>query len=138
VDLAPMAWEAFATAGASSTGLQGAFRFSWAPEYPSVDQYLAPLFSSSGVGEHNFSRWTNPAFDRVLQRAARTALEEVDRSLEYRRLERILCVESPLIPIAFDYDQYVVRPEAVGAAGRSTSSLGIGGLALRELYVRRP
>jgi ABC-type oligopeptide transport system substrate-binding subunit len=136
-DLVPSSWEAFATAGTGPDGFDGGFRFSWTPSYLSADQYLAPLFGSEGVGQDNYSRWADPAFDRILERNARAGAEDVDRRVEYRRLEDIACRAMPLIPIDFDQDQYLVRPEAVGTATKSFVSSGLGGLTWRELYLRR-
>ena len=53
-------------------GDAGLYRFGWAPDYPTLDESLHPLFHSDAVpeaGGHNYGRYAAPDVDALLDRA---------------------------------------------------------------------
>jgi ABC-type oligopeptide transport system substrate-binding subunit len=131
-----MPWEAFVATGTGNRSFPGAFRMSWSPRYPGPDEYVAPLFTSAGVGVGNFSRFADVDLDLRLRRDARRATEEDDMTVEYKRLEKTLCNTMPLIPVTYPVLSYRVATDRLAAASNITTERGTGQIALRELYVK--
>ena len=136
VELQAVPWQDYLTTGIGAQGFSGAFRVSWAATHPVADEYLAPLFSSEGIGKANFARFSDPDFDRRLRFFARRALDEEERALEYRRLEDLACGLMPMIPVTFDVDHYLVRSDVVDAPESRLMSRPNGAPALREIFLR--
>lgn len=65
------------------------FRISWIADYPDVQTFLAPLFSSAQIGNTNFANYANPDFDRLLG-AAQTTQDKSERARLYRQAHQIL------------------------------------------------
>jgi len=138
VDLQPMTFGDFLRLGEQRAGYPGAFRASWSAAYPSADAWLAPLFSTAGIGVDNRSQFSSPSFDRRLERGARRATDAADRRLEYRSLEDQLCRDLPLIPLTVDERawQLPVGTTAVGPGPAVDHSTGM--VRLRRLQPTGP
>lgn len=134
-ELVPMSWDDYLARASGQSPFDGAFRMSWAAEYPSPDRYLFPLFGSGSIGQNNFTRFSNETFDRLLRRSARRAETEADIRVEYRRLEKIVCQQMPVVPLTFGAREYVADAR-VGSATGSFGDVTTGEPAVRELYVR--
>lgn len=137
VKLVPMGWTAYLATATSLTGFGGAYLESWQAQSPGPDGYLYPLFDSSQVGTNNFAHYVNVDFDRALESQARQATSLQDQTYDYRRAERMLCRQLPLIPLVFRQWHYLVRTSAVGSALRSFTDLPNGFLDLPEIYLKR-
>lgn len=136
-DLTPIPWDDFIARASSQQGFDGPFRMSWKGPYPGPDAYLYPLFHSGSIGQENFTRFSNPPLDRLLERSARRTETEEDLTIEYRRLEGLLCEEMPLIPLTFGAREFVIRAgtdSAIDVLGEAAW----GQPALRELYRSEP
>ncbi len=107
----------------------GPFRFSFATPYADPDGLLSRLFGTDAIGRDNASRYSSPAFDRAVGRLARQAEDPADRVLEYRRAEQVLCVDLPMVPLAFSTSRWLIAPSVQGAALDATTGLPL----LREL-----
>jgi ABC-type oligopeptide transport system substrate-binding subunit len=132
----PVTFDRIVELGTRPQGIDGAFRFGWQPSAPRPDEYLAPLFTSKGIGRDNLTRFVDPSFERVLNRQARGATKQGDVDAGYRSAERLLCDAMPMIPVTAGVSRFAVRSAALGAAGRSTLDAARGWPVLRELYVR--
>lgn len=82
--------------------MTGAFRTGWQPDYPSPENYLVQLFSSSaadGKGS-NDGDYKNPEFDALMDQAAATG--DVDEANAiYQQGEEILLQDLPAIPMFY-------------------------------------
>jgi oligopeptide transport system substrate-binding protein len=76
----------------------GMFRMSWFMDYPSMESYLGPLFTSDGSS--NFEAYRSEDFDAAL-RAATAASSPAAAVAGYRRAESILGRDMPVIPLRF-------------------------------------
>ncbi|RBP99580.1 peptide ABC transporter substrate-binding protein [Bifidobacterium xylocopae] len=77
-----------------------AFRSGWQPDYPSLENYLQPNFSSTAADGNgsNDGDYKNPAFDDALKRAAAaTSTDQADRL--FRQAEEILLEDMPAVPL---------------------------------------
>ncbi|MEQ4302888.1 ABC transporter substrate-binding protein [Plantactinospora sp. B6F1] len=81
----------------------GLIRLGWLMDYPSMENYLGPLFTTNGSS--NYYGYSNPDFDRLVQEgtAAATADEAVKK---YQQAEEILAAEMPVIPLRFGQNVY--------------------------------
>lgn len=79
--------------------IHGVMMSSWQPDYPSIENYLKPMFSTSaadGKGS-NSSNYKNSEFDALLNKAASSSDAEADAL--YKQAEEILFRDLPNIPI---------------------------------------
>ncbi|WP_103531148.1 ABC transporter substrate-binding protein [Streptomyces sp. SM11] len=76
----------------------GMFRLGWIMDYPSMENYLGPLFSSNGSS--NYYGYSNKDFDRLVQEG-REAKTEAEAITKWQAAEDILAKEMPVIPLRF-------------------------------------
>lgn len=80
------------------------------PDYDSAQDLLADLVTG---GAGNYPRWSNQAYDRLVLEAMQTPDRTARRRLQ-RRAEAELLRELPLIPLYFNSQNFLVRPEIQG------------------------
>jgi ABC-type oligopeptide transport system substrate-binding subunit len=131
----PLTYPQFLAKGTGTQGFDGLFRFSWSVPYADVDGYLHPLFSSDRIGRDNLSRFSDPAVDRALDRIAREAEDEQDRTLGYAQVTELLCKQMPMVPLTASLSRWLVD-DGVGAAGGRHVDGGTGQLMVRDLYLK--
>lgn len=136
IEATPMVWEKFLTLGSHPPGFDAPFRMSWAGEYPSADSFLGPLFASSSIYRDNLSRYDNPDFDQALERKARRAASEQDRTAEYQRLEDSVCEQMPAVPVDFGMTTHLITKNKLDSAVPGFVSISTGEPLLRELYFK--
>lgn len=86
-----------------------AFRTGWQPDYPSVYNYIAPIFGS-GAGA-NDGDYSNPDFDDAVARAA-SAEDEATRAEVLAEAQAILMEDLPAIPL-WNQDAVAIAAEGV-------------------------
>ena len=88
----------FATFRTKITGeeMKGMFRTGWQMDYPSIENFLAPLYGT-GAGS-NDSRYSNPAFDKLMTEAA-AAADGATANAKYQEAEALLKDDLPVIPM---------------------------------------
>ena len=82
-------------------------RSSWVGDYNDPNTFLEIWTGSSG---NNHSRWKNSRFDDLIRQAAQTG-HPSERLQIFARAEAILLEESPIIPLYFYVNAYLIRPE---------------------------
>ena len=90
--------------------LNTAYNDYWGPDYPALENYLAPVYSTSAYQSgSNRDKYLNPEFDALLDKAASAAsIDEANKT--YQQAEEILLRDLPSIPI-YNYN-------TVGAASK--------------------
>ncbi|MFE7427394.1 MULTISPECIES: peptide ABC transporter substrate-binding protein [unclassified Streptomyces] len=95
-----------ALAAQQEKSASGLWRSAWTADYPTADNFLAPLLSTAGIGEDpstgkaqgdNRGRYSNPKFDKLLDQA-RSEKDAAKRADLYKQAEKI----------ALDEDQGVI------------------------------
>lgn len=76
--------------------MKGLFRTGWQMDYPYIENYLQPLYST-GAGS-NDGDYSNKEFDATLKQAAAAATEEEAIAL-YQKAEAMLAEDMPVIPL---------------------------------------
>ncbi|WP_341836023.1 ABC transporter substrate-binding protein [Chitinophaga pollutisoli] len=104
------------------------FRASWIADYPDAESFLA-MFYSKNPAPPNYTRYDNPAFDRLYERA----LEETDDSVRYglyQEMDRMVVADAPVVPLFYDMVMRFKQPNVLGL-----SSDGLNTLELRRVRI---
>jgi oligopeptide transport system substrate-binding protein len=83
--------------------LKGMFRSGWQADYPSIENYLSPIYASGAIGGggSNWSKYNNPDFDRLLAEAAAAPSLDEANSL-YQQAEALLAEDFPTAPLWYN------------------------------------
>lgn len=92
-------------------GKQAMYRLGWIAEYPVADVFLSALFGSDSPDNH--SGFRSKKVDRVLRRAHRAAGQE-ERLRLYRRAERLILEDIPIVPIGTFVTHWAVQNDVQG------------------------
>ncbi|WP_027341721.1 peptide ABC transporter substrate-binding protein [Hamadaea tsunoensis] len=81
----------------------GVFRMAWVMDYPSMEDYLGPLYTTKGSS--NYYGYSNPDFDKLVQdgREAKTSDEAIAK---WQQAEDILAKDMPVMPLRFGQNSY--------------------------------
>ncbi len=77
--------------------MKGMFRTGWQMDYPSIENFLAPLYKTGASS--NDGKYSNPEFDKLINEAA--AAPEADANGLYQQAEAILKDDMPAIPMYY-------------------------------------
>lgn len=84
------------------------FRGSWIADYPDAENYMA-MFYSKNPAPPNYTRYKNPAFDILYEKA----LQENNDSLRYqlyREMDQMVINDAPVVPIWYDMAIHLIQP----------------------------
>ncbi|MEH1012270.1 ABC transporter substrate-binding protein [Micromonospora sp. CPCC 206060] len=81
----------------------GLFRMGWVMDYPSMENYLGPLYSSNGSS--NYYGYANPEFDKLLAEGA-SAPNEEEAIKKYQQAEDLLAKDLPVIPLRYGQNNF--------------------------------
>ena len=84
------------------------FRGSWIADYPDAENYLS-VFYSKNPAPPNYTRYKNPAFDALFEKA----LAETNDSLRYelyRQADQVMINDAPVVPLWYDEVIHLVQP----------------------------
>jgi oligopeptide transport system substrate-binding protein len=76
--------------------IKGIFRNAWQMDYPSIENFLAPIYSKTA--DSNYARYDNPKFEAKLAEAA--AAPDTDKANAlYQEAESIIATDFPTAPL---------------------------------------
>ncbi|MFC6019517.1 ABC transporter substrate-binding protein [Plantactinospora solaniradicis] len=81
----------------------GLIRMGWLMDYPSMENYLGPLYTTNGSS--NYYGYSNPDFDRLVQEGT-VAPSPEEAIKKYQQAEDILAKDMPVIPLRFGQNVY--------------------------------
>jgi peptide/nickel transport system substrate-binding protein/oligopeptide transport system substrate-binding protein len=81
----------------------GFFRLGWVMDYPSMQDYLEPLYATGGSS--NYYGYSNKAFDDLVHQGD-AASSDADAIKLYQQAEDILAKDVPVIPMRFGKNTY--------------------------------
>ena len=84
------------------------FRMGWIGDYPSMDNFLYPLFQSDQARTGSYTFYSNKQVDDLLQQARSTADAQQRYNL-YAQAEKIILTDMPAIPLYFYRDYRVTN-----------------------------
>ena len=105
IEVEPSSFEYEAFLEAAKSDRCQLVRFGWVADYPTMDNFLYPLFFSTSADNHS-----NYAVDEVDEAllAARGIVDGVDRRLAYRDVSKRIGEDMPVIPLMFLSHNHVV------------------------------
>jgi len=89
----------------------GMFRLGWVMDYPSMGNYLGPLYSTNGSS--NYYGYSNPEFDKLVKEGDTAATPE-EAIAKYQAAEAILVQDMPVIPLRFGADNVGISTRLKG------------------------
>lgn len=104
------------------------FRASWIADYPDAESYLA-MFYSKNPAPPNYTRYNNPAFDQLYEKA----LLETNDSIRYRlyqEMDQMVIKDAPVVPLFYDIS---VRFRQMNVTGLTSNGLNL--LELRRVKI---
>jgi peptide/nickel transport system substrate-binding protein/oligopeptide transport system substrate-binding protein len=81
----------------------GMFRMGWVMDYPSMEDYLGPLYTTNGSS--NYYGYSNAQFDSLVQ-AGREAKTSDAAIKKWQQAEDILAKDMPVLPLRFGQNNY--------------------------------
>lgn len=106
------------------------FRGSWIADYPDAENYLS-VFYSKNPAPPNYTRYKNPAFDELFERA----IAETNDSLRYelyKKADQIMINDAPVVPLWYDVVVHLVQNNV---SGFNPNALNL--LELRRTRIKR-
>lgn len=88
------------------------FRGSWIADYPDAENYLS-VFYSKNPAPPNYTRYNNPRFDTLFERA----LTEENDSLRlrlYQQADQVMINDAPIVPLWYDKAVHLVQTNVTG------------------------
>jgi oligopeptide transport system substrate-binding protein len=76
--------------------LKGMFRNGWQMDYPSIENFLAPIYGTGA--DSNDTKYSNPKFDSLLKQGAAAKTPDEANKL-YQEAEALLAVDFPVAPL---------------------------------------
>ena len=89
-------------------GFTGPFRLGWSMDYPSPQNYLEPLYSTSALPPNgsNTAFYQNPEFDDLVEQGNQAESNEEAVEL-YQQADDVLLEDMPIAPMFFGVEQIV-------------------------------
>ncbi|MEV6969337.1 ABC transporter substrate-binding protein [Hamadaea sp. NPDC051192] len=81
----------------------GMFRMGWIMDYPSMENYLGPLYSTNGSS--NYYGYSNSEFDKLVQEG-REASSSDAAIQKWQQAEDLLAKDMPVLPLRFGQNNY--------------------------------
>lgn len=81
----------------------GMFRLGWVMDYPSMENYLGPLYTTNGSS--NYYGYSNAEFDALVQEGSRAPTPEAAIQ-KYQQAEDILARDLPVLPLWFGQNNF--------------------------------
>lgn len=85
---------------------------SWLADYPDAEDYLG-VFYSRNPAPPNYTRYNNPVFDRLYERAILENNDSLKMDL-YRQMDQIVINDAPVVPLWYDEVIRLVNPRVEG------------------------
>jgi oligopeptide transport system substrate-binding protein len=89
-------------------GMTGPFRLGWSMDYPSPQNYLEPLYSTSALAPagSNTTFYSNPEFDQLVAQGNQASSNDEAIKL-YQQAEDVLLEDMPILPMFYGLEQTV-------------------------------
>ncbi|MGN7783446.1 ABC transporter substrate-binding protein [Niabella sp. 22666] len=88
------------------------FRGGWIADYPDAENYLS-VFYSKNPAPPNYTRYNNPAFDKVFEQAIKETNDSTRYAL-YRQADQIVINDAPVVPLWYDKVIHLVQKNVSG------------------------
>jgi peptide/nickel transport system substrate-binding protein len=106
------------------------FRGSWIADYPDAENYLS-VFYSKNPAPPNYTRYNNPQFDLLYEKALTEINDTVKQDL-YRQMDRLIINDAPVVPLWYDEVFRLVNPRI-----KNFHANGLNLLELRKVQIEK-
>jgi len=106
------------------------FRASWIADYPDAENYLS-VFYSKNPSPPNYTRYSNPEFDRLYEQSTREPNDSIRYHL-YQRMDQLVMNDAPVVPLWYDMVIHLVQPYV-----QNFKPTGQNWLELRRVRMKR-
>ena len=106
------------------------FRGSWIADYPDAENYLS-VFYSSNPAPPNYTRYNNPRFDLLYEKALTEINDTIKQDL-YRQMDRMIIEDAPVVPLWYDEVFRLVNPRI-----KNFHANGLNLLELRKMQIEK-
>lgn len=97
------------------------FRGSWIADYPDAENYLG-VFYSKNPAPPNYTRYSNPAYDRLFEQSLAETNDSLRYSL-YREMDQLIVNDCPVVPLWYDMILHLVQNNVHGFSPNSLNML---------------
>jgi ABC-type transport system substrate-binding protein len=97
------------------------FRGSWIADYPDAENYLS-VFYSKNPAPPNYTRYKNPQFDALFEKAIRETNDSIRYQL-YRQADQVMINDAPVVPLWYDEVVHLVQPNVKGFTANALNLL---------------
>jgi len=105
------------------------FRGSWIADYPDAENYLS-VFYSKNPAPPNYTRYHNPQFDALFEKAIAETNDSIRYEL-YRRADQVMINDAPVVPLWYDVVVHLVQPHV-----KAFSANALNLLELRKVQMK--
>jgi ABC-type transport system substrate-binding protein len=105
------------------------FRGSWIADYPDAENYLS-VFYSKNPAPPNYTRYNNPQFDVLFERAISETNDSL-RYMLYQEADQVMINDAPVVPLWYDIVVHLVQS---GVKGFPANALNL--LELRRVQLQ--
>lgn len=105
------------------------FRGSWMADYADAENYLA-VFYSKNPAPPNYTRYHNPAFDRLYEQALSENNDSL-RYLLYQQMDKMVLADAPVVPLFYDQVIHLVQPNVEGFTSNALNLLELRNVRIR-------
>ncbi|HVX49255.1 MAG TPA: ABC transporter substrate-binding protein [Chitinophagaceae bacterium] len=106
------------------------FRGSWIADYPDAENYMA-MFYSKNPSPPNYTRYSNPAFDALYEKALQEPNDSV-RYVLYRRMDQMVINDAPVVPVWYDEALHLVNTNIVNMHANALNLLELRRVDIRK------
>jgi oligopeptide transport system substrate-binding protein len=106
------------------------FRGSWMADYPEAENYLS-VFYGKNPAPPNYTRYKNPAFDKLYEEAIITENDSLRYKL-YQQMDQLVIQDAPVVPLWYDE---VIHLEQLWVKGFPANGLNL--LELRRTRLEK-
>jgi len=106
------------------------FRGSWMADYPEAENYLS-VFYGKNPAPPNYTRYKNPAFDKLYEQAIITENDSLRYKL-YQQMDQLVIQDAPVVPLWYDE---VIHLEQLWVRGFPANGLNL--LELRRTRLEK-
>lgn len=106
------------------------FRGSWMADYPEAENYLS-VFYGKNPAPPNYTRYENPAFDKLYEEAIITENDSLRYKL-YQQMDQLVIQDAPVVPLWYDE---VIHLEQLWVKGFPANGLNL--LELRRTKLEK-
>ncbi|HEX2605789.1 MAG TPA: ABC transporter substrate-binding protein [Flavisolibacter sp.] len=106
------------------------FRGSWIADYPDAENYLS-VFYSKNPAPPNYTRYSNPAFDKAFEKAIAESNDTIRYRL-YQEADQLMIGDAPVVPLWYDVAVHLVQPWVEGFPANALNLLELRHTRLRK------